>query len=297
MTIPGLFGGAFRETYRSIPLVTTHYGMNFLCASVIAMAFRGFVADPVNAGALGPLLKDFDMTLFFDFVRTRGEAIGALWQVLLFMTLLSVALNAVSSGGVLGTLGSGAPFSFRGFFAGCGTFAGRFLRLLILTGIMTALAGIALIALAGPVLGALSRNNASEIPVIEGTAVAALALATLLVLVVMASDYARVLAVRSDSRSMVRILGKSFAFLWRNAWGAIVLQVVVALLTVFLFALYLVLAGLLEMNSGPKVILMFIVQQAFVWSRSFLRVMLFSCELAFTRSRMAAAAPAEIGSN
>jgi hypothetical protein len=213
------------------------------------------------------------------------------------MTLLSVALNAVSSGGVLGTLGSGAPFSFRGFFAGCGTFAGRFLRLLILTGIMTALAGIALIALAGPVLEALSRNNASEIPVIEGTAGAALALVTLLVLVVMASDYARVLAVRSDSRSMVRILGKSFAFLWRNAWGAIALQVIVALLTVFLFALYLVLAGLLEMNSGPKVILMFIVQQAFVWSRSFLRVMLFSCELAFTRSRMAAAAPAEIGSN
>jgi len=86
----------------------------------------------------------------------------------LFTTLLSVGLNAVSSGGVLGTLGSGAPFSLRAFFAGCGTFAIRFLRLLILTGIMTALAGIALIAVAGPVLAALSRNNTSEIPVIEG---------------------------------------------------------------------------------------------------------------------------------
>jgi hypothetical protein len=48
------------------------------------------------------------------------------------------------------------------------------------------------------------------------------------------------------------------------------------------------------MNSGPKVILVFIVQQAFVWCRSFLRVMLFSCELAFTRLRLAVTGTAEI---
>ncbi|HEX7571559.1 MAG TPA: hypothetical protein VF514_00595 [Bacteroidota bacterium] len=294
MTTLGVFRGAFRETYRNVPLVTTLYGMNLLFASVIAMAFRGFVASPANAGALGPLLKDFDMTLFYDFLRTRGEAIGALWQVVLFMTLLSVALNAVSSGGVLAALGSGAPFSLRAFFAGCGTFAFRFLRLLVLTGIITGLAGMALIAGAGPVLGALSRNNTSEIPLIEGTAAAALALIVLLILVVMASDYARVLTVRSDSRSMVRTLGWSFAFLGRNAWGAIALHVMVASLTVCLFALYLLLSGLLEMNSGPKVILVFIVQQAFVWCRSFLRVMLFSCELAFTRMRLAVPGTAEI---
>jgi len=81
MTTPGFFRGAFRETYGNIPLVTTLYGMNLLLASVIAMAFRAFVADPGNAGALGPLLKDFDMTLFYDFMRTRGEAVGALWQL------------------------------------------------------------------------------------------------------------------------------------------------------------------------------------------------------------------------
>jgi hypothetical protein len=95
---------------------------------------------------------------------------------------------------------------------------------------------------------------------------------------------------------MVKTLGKSFAFLGRNAWGAIALQLMVASLTVCLFALYLLLTGLLEMNSGLKVILVFIVQQVFVWCRSFLRVMLFSCELAFTRSRVAGAGPAEIES-
>lgn len=294
MTIVGVFRGAFRETYRNVPLVTTLYGMNLLFASVIAMAFRAFVADPANASALGPLLKDFDMTLFYDFVRTRGDGLRALWQVVLFMTLLSVALNAVSSGGVLAVLGSGVPFSLRAFLAGCGTFAFRFLRLLVLTGMMTGLAGVALIAIAGPVLEALSRNSISEIPVIEGIAAAAVALVVVLFLVVMASDYARVLTVRTDSRSMVRTLGTSFAFLGRNAWGAIALQVMVASLTLCLFALFLLLTGLLQMNSGLQVILVFIVQQAFIWCRSFLRVMLFSCELALTRSRLAVAGPAEI---
>jgi hypothetical protein len=219
---------------------------------------------------------------------------GALWHVVLFMTLLSVALNAVSTGGVLASLGSGAPFSLRAFFAGCGAFAPRLLRLLVLTGVMTVLAGIAVIAAALPVLGALSRNHASEVPVIEGTAAAALALVVVLIPVVMASDYARVMAVRSDSRSMVRTLGASFAFLGRNARGAIALQVIAASLTVCLFALYLLLAGVLEMNSGPKVILMFIVQQSFLWCRSFLRVMLFSGELAFIRWRMPMAGFSEV---
>ena len=296
MTTPGILRGAFRETYRNIPLVTTLYGMNLLFASVIAMAFRAFVAHPGNAGALGPLLKDFDMTLLYDFLRTRVEAISALWQVVLFMTLLSVALNAVSSGGVLATLESGAPYSLRAFLGGCGTFAFRFLRLLVLTGIVTGLAAIALVACAMPVLWWLSRNHTSEIPVIEGIAAAALALVLVLFLAVMASDYARVLTVRADSRSMARAFGTSFVFLAKNAWGAIALQVIVALLTVCLFALCLGLTGLLEMNSGPKVVLVFIVQQVFVWCRSFLRVMLFSCELAFTRSRVAASGPAEIGS-
>jgi hypothetical protein len=40
--------------------------------------------------------------------------------------------------------------------------------------------------------------------------------------------------------------------------------------------------------------MVFIVQQAFVWCRSFLRVMLFSCELAFTRSRVPVTRTAEI---
>jgi hypothetical protein len=48
------------------------------------------------------------------------------------------------------------------------------------------------------------------------------------------------------------------------------------------------------MNSGPKVVLVFIVQQVFVWCRSFLRVMLFSCELAFTRSRVSGSGTTEI---
>ncbi len=295
MTLIGLFRGAFRETAGNVPLVAALYGTNLVFASVVALAFRAFVAGLPGAGSLEPLLKDFDMTLFFDFLRTRGYAIGALWQVVLFMTLLSVAVNAAGSGGILVSLGSGSSFSLREFLLGCGTYAFRFLRLLVLTGVMTALAGFALIAIAGLLLEALSRNGTSEIPVIEGLAAAAVVSGAVLMLVVMASDYARVLTVSTGSRSMLRTLGRSIAFLARNAWGAIALQVVMASLTLCLFALFLLLAEVLEMNSSMRVILVFIVQQAFIWCRSFLRVMMFSCELAFTRSRLPSAGHAEIG--
>jgi hypothetical protein len=294
MTLVDVVRRAFRDTYRNVPLVAILYGTNLLFASVIALAFRAFVADLGNAGALAPLLKDFDLTLFSDFLRSRGDALGALWQVVLFMTLLSVAVNAVSSGGILVALGSDAPFTLREFLLGCGTFAFRFLRLLVLTGVVTTIAGLALIACAGMVVGTFGRNATSEIPLIEAIAAAAAVMGAVLMVVVMASDYARVLTVNTDSRSTVRTLGNSLAFLGRNARGAIGLQVLMTSVSVCLLTLFLLLAGVLEMNSPSRVILVFIVQQAFVWCRSFLRVMLFSCEIAFTRSRVPVTGHVEI---
>jgi hypothetical protein len=295
MTTIVIFRGAFRETCRNLPLVATLYGANLLFASVIALAFRGFVAGLGNAGSLGPLLNDFDMTLFYDFLRVHGDAVGALWQVVLFMTLLSVAVNAVLSGGILEVLAGGPPFSLPTFLTGCGTFAARFLRLLVLTGVMTALAGIALIAVAGPAIGSLTGNSKSEIPVIKGIAAAAIVSGAVLIVIVMTSDYARVLTVSTESRSVIRSLGASLTFLARNPGGAIGLQIMLGSVLVCLTGLFLLVAGSLEMNSGWRVFLMFIVQQAFIWCRSFLRVMLYSCDLAYTRSRRAVGGPAEIG--
>lgn len=295
MTIIGVLRGAFRETCRNVPVVVTLYVTNLLCASVIALAFRGFVADIGNAGSLGPLLRDFDMTLFYDFLRTHGEGVRALWHVVLFMTLFSLALNAVASGGILAVIGCGAPFSLQAFLLGCTAFASRFLRLLLLTCMMTGLAAVALLAIGGPAVGVLTQGSMSEIPVLEGVLGTAVVSALVIMLLVMASDYARVLTVCRDTRSMVRALGNSFSFIGRNAPGAIGLQIVLVAATVCLFTFYLLVTGVLEMNSGWSVFFVFVVQQAFVLCRTFLRVMLFSSELAFARSRGTVTGPLETG--
>jgi hypothetical protein len=288
MTLADVLRRALRETRGGVPVVGALYLINLSFASVIALSFRGFAAGLGNAGSLGPLLREFDLSLVHDFLSTHGDGVRALSQAALFMTLLSAAVNAVASGGILSALGEGGAFTLRAVFAGCAVFAFRFLRLLLMTGVLIAVAALMVIVVAGPAIGSITADSTSEIPGLELTIAAAAVLGMVVVLLVMASDYARVLAVITDSRSMVRALGSSFAFLGRNAGGALALQALLALAEMCLLAVFLLLSGLLEMNSIWQVFLVFVLQQAFVLARTFLRVLIYACELIFMRSRRAA---------
>jgi hypothetical protein len=288
MTLAEVLRRAFRETRGGIPIVAALYLVNLSFASVVALSFRGFAAGLGNAGSLGPLLRGPDISLVYDFLNTHGDGIRALSQAALFMTLLSAVVNAVASGGILSALGDGEDFTIRAVLAGCATFAFRFLRMLLMTVVMIAVAALAVILVAGPLISSLTSGSTSEDPGLELTLAAAAAAGILVVLLVMASDYARVIAVLTDSRSMVRAFGGSLAFLGRNAGGALALQALLGLAEICLLAVFLFLSGLLEMNSLWQVFFVFVLQQAFVLSRTFLRVLILACELIFMRSRTAA---------
>lgn len=151
----------------------------------------------------------------------------------------SVLLWIFLSGGILDRFARGRPIRTAAFFATCGVYFVRFLRL----GILVGAAYWAIFAWLHPFLfGTLwnrwTRDLTSEREAFELRIVLYLVLAAALALVNLIADYAKVRAVVEDRRSMIGALGASMRFLRRRpfrAFGLYLLSALAALVVVRLW--------------------------------------------------------------
>jgi hypothetical protein len=191
---------------------------------------------------------------------------------------LAFLAGLAATGGALDVLTSGhhRPFAYR-FGRGAGRFFGRFLRLSLLTLVAAAL----LVAVAAAPLLALSRylrrESGSEwlAVLVWLLALAVAGLAVLLALLL--QDAARVRVVREDQRrvwplwrsSLRLVLGHPLKWLRVWSWNALLLALC--------FALYALLAQAIP--AGPLLVVLVLLQQAFVIARCGLRVALLNAEI------------------
>jgi hypothetical protein len=275
------------------------YVCNLLMAAVIAAAFRAFVAGTDSVSSLAPLFTDFDATLASDFLNRHGEAIGALARAVVPLALLSLAVNVILTGGILSLLSSRQKFSLRGFLRGCGHFAGRFLRVFFLVCLLLAAVGGIMITIFAGLDALLSSPVTAETRGNLIAAIGILATGFMLVVVVMVGDYARVLTVVDDGRSMLKALWSSFRFILRSAAGAFGVQYLFLLVNIGLFLLYLSAEWHTGTGSGFLLGFLFVVQQLVMIARAFLRTALFAGEVELAAlsaaERLEAVAPAAAG--
>jgi hypothetical protein len=191
---------------------------------------------------------------------------------------LAFFVGLATTGGALDVLTSGhdRPFAYR-FGRGAGRFFGRFLRLSLLTFVAAAL----LVAVTAAPLFALSRylrrESGSEwlAVLVWLLALAAAGLAVLVALLL--QDAARVRVVREDQRrvwplwrsSLRLVLGHPLKWLRVWSWNA--------LLLLLCFAVYALVAEAIP--AGPLLVLLVLLQQAFVIARCGLRVALLNAEI------------------
>jgi len=285
MSIVRIFGNAVRTTNRSLALVCVVYLVNAVLAGIVALAFQSTLSSMPTTASLAPLLADFDIDIFADFMRARGDAITALTQVAFFLTLLSMLLNSVLTGGILAHLRGNGRFSFRVFLAACGHYAIRCLRLLLLMGILLILAGSVLLIISSAVIGAANRNAVSENGyIIWGIGATTVAVASIVSLL-MIGDYARIAMVESDGRSVTRMLWASFRFVIRNFPGAALLQIIMMTVAAGLALLYVLIEPAFIATSSLLVGVLFIVQQVFMFVRAWSRVMVYAGEVGFFADR------------
>lgn len=287
MTFMQAFFAGVRRTNSATWLVLMLYAVNLLLAVPIALGFRATVAAAFG-GSTAPesLIQGFDYTVVQDFMDHHGREIQPLFRQLVGFAFVSMLLSTFLAGGTLSILREqNGSFSAETFFRDCGKYFTRFFRLFLIFGILLMLLSVVLSAGLGAAFAQMTDNADSEVAAFAASIGVCLAFVLPAMLLMMAADYAKIITVTHDAQSMAGAARDAFRFILKNFFSAVGLQLTLLLLLFLLVAAYWGIEGLIGMTSPLSIAVVFLIQQLFMISRMWIRVMFFSGEMMLYEAR------------
>ncbi len=254
-----------------------------------ALAFAAPVAGLLFR-SLGHSLYAREMLAGFDvqwvaelLLQTRGWPAVMLAPLAIIVVAGYLLLSTFLAGGAI-TIFAGPEWRYEpaAFWQGCGR---NFLRLFRL--LLYSLPAYAVVIAVNAGLARLGewiwRDGMEENPVVLfGWGRAALLL-LLLLFVNMVFDYAKIRLVVDDSRESLRAALGSFRFAWRNLGRVSATYSAVLLAAAALLVAYWLLCGLLPRSRLPWLLVVLVVQQAYLAARLGLRLLFFASQTALYR--------------
>jgi len=250
-------------------LVLFLYAGGFALAMLVARPFYVTFLNEANTSvALDKLVADFDFMIFTDFFHQSQKAFRPFIPLVFVLGLVYLLLHTFFAGGILDA-NEQAKFAFPRFFQASATYFGRFVVLLVLLFIFL----IALVALAGMfffIFAAIAEGG-SEKDYILWMIPPILILLYFISFVLTLGDYARVFLFKSSTLSPYNAFWKAFSYIFKRP-TAIALFWVIIVLGIILSMVYLGIDSVIGMHSGMTIFVMFLVQQVFVFARTFLKI-------------------------
>jgi hypothetical protein len=225
-------------------------------------------------------------------LRNIGELVDNVPLAATVTSLVSawLVLWAFVAGGIIDRYARGRTTHTHGFFAACGVFFFRFLRL-------GAFAWLAYWLLFGYVhdwlfedaYAALTRDTNVERDAFVARICLYLAFAALLATVNLLFDYAKIRAVVEDRRSMVGALAAGARFVWRHPVSAAALYALNTAVFVAILALYRAVAPGAGW-SGAGIWVAFAIVQVYIVARVWAKLIFLASQTVFFQTRLAHAA-------
>lgn len=275
------FAKGFAVTLRSgrlaLRLWTVNALFSLLLVAPLALVIHGQLSHSLAADSV---LARLDVHWLTDLSARYLDAAPAYLGLLLAGLALYLLLAVLLNGGVIGgLLRPGARSTLAEFFHDCGLYFWRFLRLFLLSIPFYLLFAGLLFGLVAALLRALTREAATEWPVMIAGSLRLLALVLLLGVVSMFFDYVKIGLAAGNRRSVLKETWRTLKLVGRRffkAWG---LYLLAGAAFVLLTLLYLEVARILPKGKPQLVVLAFAWQQLYVLGRQFSRVLFFASEI------------------
>ena len=236
------------------------------------------------ASSFGPTVIGFGAVVDNLSAFADGEAPPA---AIVVAGAVYLALWVFLAGGILDRYARLRPTGVEGFFAACGVFFFRFLRLAVVAGLAYALLfGVVHPWLLDSTYAQLTRPVTSERSAFLVRLGLYAVFGVLLAGTSLVFDYAKVRAVVEDRRSMLGALAASVRFLRNNGRAAAALYGLNVLLLVAVLALYAVAAPGAG-TSGPSMWLGFAIAQLYVVARLCVKLAFWASATALFQGRLA----------
>lgn len=260
---------SFNQIAQKPLMVFFIYAFGFVLAMLVARPFYVTFLNEANTSvALDKLIADFDFMIFIDFFHQSQKAFQPFLPLVFTLGIVYLLLNTFFAGGILD-----APeqekLKFPRFFEASARQFGRFALLLVFLFIFL----MVLVSLAGMfffIFAAIAEGG-SEKDYILWMIPPVLILVYFVGFVVIMGDYGRVMLFKSPTLTTYGAFWKAFSYIFK--WpSAIALFWMIIVLGIILFVVYLGIDSLIGMNSTLTIFVMFVVQQVFVFARTFLKI-------------------------
>jgi hypothetical protein len=257
------------------------YGCSAAFSGVLAVMFGGMLSSSFgDSRAAVAFLSGFDASIATDLRRMHPDALPTFLLMIGLISPFYIILNTFLTGGVIFALQHTAirP-GVAAFFVASRRYVSRLLRLFLLTGTIGLLSGALILLIGGLLVGPIYESAASEQSLYLLASAVGIALITMLSILTMIADYAKIGLVFNDGGSAVQAFGESLLFVLRHARVTLALQALLMLLFLGFLLTQLSLWAPLTMDSIASILIVVVVHQFFVLVRVTFRVLWFGAEL------------------
>ncbi|MBI3949096.1 MAG: hypothetical protein HY314_01370 [Acidobacteria bacterium] len=253
---------------------------NLLFALILTLPLYGMLDDSLSTSLRGD--RSFgvpDANWFVGFLQSTQSFLNDLSSTILWVGLLYMVMNTMLTAGLLEVLYSEHPFSLRRFFGGIVTHGANFLRLFGLSLVVYFVVFLVFNKLLGWGLDRWTGDWASEAGTFVVSLLKNILLGVVLLAAIMIFDYAKIRVVMERSGHVLAETIWALRFVWNRRWLTLGVFYALGVISVVLILIYMGMDALLTPKSLWVAVPAFLVQQAFMFSRMWLRVAFVGAEM------------------
>jgi hypothetical protein len=258
------------------------YVINLLFALALAIPFYGVITNAAHGSLqVNKLLEGFNYTTMQEFMDSTKGSISLLFKEGIWLAILYLLVSIFMAGGILKTLDNGAVFERKEFFANGSKFFFKFLRLTLYFIIIHALVILIIYLPLSLIIVTLGKNAESEKALIYAAIAGGGLYILIFIYLLIVAHYTRFMIITEDSTKVLKKIWASVKFVSRKFFSTYPLYLLLLAGLVLLILVYKFLSGVIGMTTGFTIFIMFLIQQAFIWSRIWFKIWIYGSQLEY----------------
>ena len=279
MNIPKAYIGGFQQSFRSPRMILILYAVNILTALILALPFMGALKSAFgHSDIVSNLVNDFDFTTFSNLFFYSGEGVGAIFSGIKWLVLAYFIVSTFLTGGIIRTLNK-EKFTTSNFFAGSAYNFFRFLGLSFIMIIVQIIFALLIYGLVVFLIKTYFVSVSSEIILYIIFFVGFIIHLLFFLFISMIGDYAKFYLVLEDNFNIFNGFWKGLQYSFKHFLKTYVLYLILLFLPAVIMYLYIYLEKDIKMATGIGILIVFLLQQAFILLRVILRVWILASQL------------------
>jgi len=274
--LKGLKNGAF-----NLKITFIIYAINLLIALLLALPFFKLLGDSAGKTmAIATLFKNFNYSVIYELISGYKGGFSLIFNEVFWFAGFYLFFSVFFAGGVFTYLYKEDKIITLGdFFQACGLYFWRFLRLALVMILVQVVIALIIYIPMGMIGEAIKAKAISEVTMVwfYGCVV------TLHLIIfwwfLMVADYAKIIMMIDGGTNVYQSLLKSFRFVFKHIIQSYLLFLMLMVTPVGLFILYVLFYKVFGMTTLVTMLLIFLIEQAFIIARVFSKIWILGSQL------------------